>query len=200
MGNIKKAAIAAIPFTVLLCFTYGHLQHTRATSAADAKREHTIQKITQHIEDEGVTFDDEELRTIAEILYEQSKKHHVDYRLVLAIMKVESNFKGDAVSRQGARGLLQVKPSLAKFIAEDVGIKWHGAKTLDEPAKNITIGIHHFSALVEDFESVNLALHAYHVGPTRLREILLSKHRLNKCFLNLVLAEYEKNTSTLPAP
>lgn len=200
MGKMKKAAMAAIPLTVLLCFTYGHLRHIRVTSAANTKKEYTIQKITQHIEDEGVAFNDGELRTIAEILYDESKKHHIDYRLVLAIMKVESNFKGDAVSRKGARGLLQLKPSLAKFIAEDAGVTWHGAKTLDEPAKNIAIGIHHFSALLEDFENVPLALHAYHVGPTRLREILSSKHRLDKCFLNLVLSEYERNTSVLPAP
>ncbi len=38
--------------------------------------------------------------------------------LILALMKIESNFQHNVVSSRGARGLLQVKPSLAKFIAQ----------------------------------------------------------------------------------
>jgi len=50
-------------------------------------------------------------RDIASFVYVESKSHEVDYRLVLAVMKVESNFRLDAVSPKGARGLLQIKPS-----------------------------------------------------------------------------------------
>ena len=200
MHTLKKAAIATIPLTVLLCFTYGQLHRPKTTVRENTGSEQIIQRIVQHIEDEDVSFNDEELRDIAVVLYEESRKHHIDYRLVLAIMKVESNFKGDAVSDKGARGLLQLKPSLAKFIAEDAGIKWHGAKTLDEPGKNIKIGILHLSILLEDFESVQMALHAYHVGPQRLKEILSAKHKLDKHFLNLVLTEYKRNIDLLPDP
>jgi soluble lytic murein transglycosylase len=115
-------------------------------------------------------------------------------------MKIESNFRYDAVSKRGARGLMQVKPSLAKYIAEDVGIRWWGDKTLDEPEKNIKIGVHIFSKLIEDFQGINMALHAYHVGPTRLREILTKKKIPQKRYLNLVLDEYDRNASLLPAP
>ena len=200
MSAIKKAAVASIPFTVLLCFTYGHLNHIKAPTTQDTRKEHIIQKIIHHMENENVSFEDEELRSSAETLYEESRRKRIDYRLVLAVMKVESNFQHDAVSDMGARGLLQLKPSLAKFIAKDAGIQWRGAKTLDEPAKNIKLGIYHLSSLLDDFESLNLALHAYHVGPTRLKEILSEQHKPDRRFLNLVLKEYRRNTASLPEP
>ncbi len=200
MITFKKAAVVSLPLTVLLCFTYGHMTNVKHLHPENSKKEQTIQKIIRHIDSEDVDFDEEELQSIARVLYEESKQNEIDYRLVLAVMKVESNFRSDAVSTRGARGLLQLKPSLAKFIARDAGIKWHGAKTLDEPGKNIKIGVRHLSQLISDFESLHLALHAYHVGPTRLREILSEKHKPNKYFLNLVLKEYERNMSLLPAP
>jgi soluble lytic murein transglycosylase len=152
------------------------------------------------MENESVSFEDEALWSSAEIIYEESRQKRIDYRLVLAVMKVESNFQHDAVSNRGARGLLQLMPSVAKFIAKDAGIQWHGVKTLDEPTKNIKIGIHHLSSLLDDFESLNLALHAYHVGPTRLKEILSEQHKPDKKFLNLVLKEYKNNKASLPEP
>ena len=200
MSAIRKAAVASIPFTVLLCFTYGHLNHVKTPAGPDTRKEHIVQKIIQHMEDQNVSFEDEELRSSAEILYEESRRKRIDYRLILAVMKVESNFQHDAVSDRGARGLLQLKPSWAKFVAKDAGIQWHGAKTLDEPEKNIKIGIYHLSSLLDDFESLSLALHAYHVGPTRLKEILSEQHKPDKRFLNLVLKEYKRNTSSLPDP
>ena len=145
-------------------------------------------------------LEDGKLRTISEMVYKESMRYKVDYRLVLALMKVESNFRHDAVSKKGARGLLQVKPSLAKCIAEDMGIGWRGTKALDEPETNIKFGVHLFSKLINDFQNTNMALHAYHVGPTRLRQILTNKKIPQKRYVNLVLDEYDRNISLLPPP
>jgi soluble lytic murein transglycosylase len=200
MSRLRKAAATMIPVTVLLCFAYGHLPGVRTPHTEESKKERIIPKIIEHIEAQNESLGDKALHRIAHVLWDESKQYGMDYRLVLAVMKVESNFRYDAVSHRGARGLLQLKPSLAKFIAKDAGIQWTGVKTLDEPGKNIKLGIHHLSALIEDFESLSLALHAYHVGPTRLKEILSEKHKPDKAFLNLVLKEYKKNISTLPDP
>ncbi len=200
MIRYKRIAIVSLSLTVLLCFTYGHVTRVKGPRSEETAKEHTIQRIVNHIEEETDTLERHELRKIAEILYEESKRNDVDYRLILAIMKVESNFRHKAVSSRGARGLLQLKPSLARYIAKDAGVHWRGAKTLDEPDKNIRIGIHHLSSLLDDFESLNLALHAYHVGPTRLKELLSERNKLNKRFLNLVLKEYRRNISVLPDP
>jgi soluble lytic murein transglycosylase len=185
---------------VLLCFTFVSVRPTSKAYREHVKKEGITSQIVSYVKDENESLNDSELKTIAEIVFDESSKKKVDYRLILAIMKVESNFRQGAVSRKGARGLLQVKPSLAKYIAQDVGVTWGGDATLDEPEKNIKIGVHFFSQLIEDFESINMALHAYHVGPTRLRAIVTEKKKPEKRFLNLVLDEYDRNKSILPPP
>ena len=86
------------------------------------KKEHITKQITQHLKNENINIEDDTARTISRIVYEESTNYGLDYRLILALMKIESNFKDDAVSSMGARGLLQVKPSVAKYIAQDAGI------------------------------------------------------------------------------
>lgn len=196
----NRLALWTISVVVLLCIMLISVQQTSAGRREEVKREEAVNLIIEHLRERNVNVEDEGLQGIAEMVYDESMQHNVDYRLVLAIMKIESNFKHDAVSHKGARGLLQVKPSCAKYIAPDVGVKWKGAKTLDEPEKNIKIGVRLFSSLIEDFQNVNMALHAYHVGPTRLKKILAEKKRPQKRYLNLVLDEYDRNIDLLPEP
>ncbi len=65
------------------------------------------------------------------------------------------------------------------------GVTWQGDTTLDEPDKNIKIGVHVFSKLINDFKSVQMALHAYHVGPTKLRDNF-RREKPQKHYVNLV--------------
>jgi soluble lytic murein transglycosylase len=184
----------------LLCFTFIAENPARVAHREKVKKQLAVSQIIGYLQDKNMKLENEELKAISETVYDESMRYNVDYRLVLAIMKVESNFRYDAVSAKGARGLLQVKPSLARHIAEDVGIKWQGAETLDEPETNIKIGIHFLSRLIEDFQNTNMALHAYHVGPYRFKKILTEKKKPEKRYLNLVLDEYDRNISILPAP
>jgi soluble lytic murein transglycosylase len=155
--------------------------------------------IARYIRQENESIDEAGSQALARIIYDEGTLQGVDYRLILAIMKVESNFRLRAVSPMGARGLLQVKPSLAKHMARDAGVEWKGPTTLDEPASNVRIGVQFFSDLVEDFDSVNLALHAYNLGPTRLKRLLARKDSVNGLFARLVLGEYETISTLLPA-
>ena len=185
---------------VLLCFAFITIKPTRVAHREKINEREAVSQIIGYLQNENVKLEEEKLRTISEMVYKESMRYKVDYRLVLALMKIESNFRHDAVSKKGARGLLQVKPSLAKFIAEDMGIGWRGTKTLDEPETNIKFGVHFFSKLINDFQNTNMALHAYHVGPTRLRQILINKKIPQKRYVNLVLDEYDRNISLLPPP
>jgi soluble lytic murein transglycosylase len=164
------------------------------------KKEYITQQITRHLKNENINIEDDTAKIISRVVYEESANHGLDYRLVLALMKIESNFKDDAISSMGARGLLQVKPSLAKFIAQDMGIKWEGYRTLDKPDSNIRIGIHFFSQLIKDFENINTALRAYNMGPTKVKELSQDNMQSTKGFPGLVMDEYRKNTSTFPNP
>ena len=82
-----------------------------------------VSKTVQYLKGKKIRTTDEKLKTIANSIYEESQKYAIDYRLILAVMKVESNFKNEAISRKGACGLLQIKPSLAKYIARDRSLR-----------------------------------------------------------------------------
>jgi soluble lytic murein transglycosylase len=193
----NRMVFSIVFLVVLLCFAF---ISTRVAHREKVNEREAVSRIIGYLQNENVKLEDGKLRTLSETVYDESMRYRVDYRLVLAIMKIESNFRYDAVSKKGARGLLQVKPSLAKCIAEDIGIGWQGIKTVDEPETNIRFGVHLFSKLINDFQNTNMALHAYHVGPTRLRQMLASKKVPQKGYVNLVLDEYDRNISLLPPP
>jgi soluble lytic murein transglycosylase len=61
----------------------------------------------------------------------------IDPALVYALTRLESNFDTGAVSRAGARGLMQIMPATAQYITGDV---LYAAERLHEPASNLEIG------------------------------------------------------------
>ncbi len=63
-----------------------------------------------------------------------------DPLLVAAVMREESSYDPDTISRTGAVGLMQVMPSTAKFIAEASGMSPLSAGALRDPETNISLG------------------------------------------------------------
>ncbi|NMQ20164.1 lytic transglycosylase domain-containing protein [Candidatus Competibacter phosphatis] len=74
------------------------------------------------------------------------KRHDVDPELILAVIAVESTFKERAVSRVGARGLMQVMPGSHKGKIRKIG----GTRELFDPAKNIHTGSQILVEYLED--------------------------------------------------
>lgn len=90
--------------------------------------------------------------------------------LVLAMVRVESGGDPNAVSVDGAMGLLQLMPATfeearrALSLASDV--------SPSDPSVNLLCGVWYFSSLLEEFRHVDVALAAYNAGPTRVRQWL----------------------------
>lgn len=196
MNSFYGPRFAVFLILVLLCFTIPGVVFYAGLHKQKIIRNH----IALHIKNENAQLEENTLKTISHTLYDESRHHGIDYRLVLALMKVESNFQHDAVSPMGARGLLQVKPSLAKFMAGDMGIVWKGNKTIDEPNNNIRIGVRFLSQLIDTFRNLNSALRAYNIGPVRIKELSRENMVSPRGFPGLVLSEYNKNTEVLPDP
>ena len=84
-------------------------------------------------------------------------KHGVDPELVHAVVQAESNYRADAKSQVGARGLMQVMPSTAR----DFGIK-----NLYDPYNNLEAGVQYLKFLLVQFPGdLKRAIAAYNAGP-----------------------------------
>lgn len=164
----------------------------------NSAKETIIEQVVKYLKGKNVKIAEEKLRDMAATVYEESEAYDLDYRLVLAVIKVESNFKNDAISNKGARGLLQIKPSLAKYIAKDAGGRYEGVHSLHDADNNIKLGVYHLSNLLDDFKTVSAALHAYNVGSNRAKKKPFGNNEPKTRFTSHVLKEYQKNIEVLP--
>jgi soluble lytic murein transglycosylase len=86
-----------------------------------------------------------------------ARENNIPFPLLKALMKVESDFNPSAISRAGARGLMQIMPATAK----DLGI----SKPFD-PDESIKGGARYLRRLLTIFDDkLPLALAAYNAGP-----------------------------------
>lgn len=89
----------------------------------------------------------------------------IDPLLIMALIKVESNFKEYAVSRAGAVGLMQLMPQTAAWISERLNL----TADINSAVDNIVIGIKYLQYLIDLYDgNLDLALRAYNAGPARI--------------------------------
>jgi len=98
-----------------------------------------------------------------EYIDKYAQEYGVDRTLVLAIIHTESRFNQRAVSRSDARGLMQIMPSTAYWLAEQAGMEFT-AEDLFDPAVNIRLGTWYISRLIRTYENQETALAAYNAG------------------------------------
>ena len=98
-----------------------------------------------------------------EYVKKYANEYNVDEYLIYAIIKAESNFKQDAVSHRGAKGLMQLMYSTAEDISKRIDIELNEDNILD-PDININLGTKYISMLIQKYNNTNLALAAYNAG------------------------------------
>jgi soluble lytic murein transglycosylase len=72
----------------------------------------------------------------------------VDKALIFALMRQESGFNPTAKSYAGAKGLMQLMPGTASFVAQDRRFGW--SEKLYEPETNMKLGQHYINMLLEE--------------------------------------------------
>ena len=100
-----------------------------------------------------------------DIVKDAAEKNNIAKSLLLAVIKVESDFDANAVSPKGAMGLMQLMPGTA----DDLGVK-----DPFDPRENIQGGAKYLSDCINNLMDLKLGLAAYNAGPNlvaRLKKI-----------------------------
>jgi len=93
-----------------------------------------------------------------ELISDASRRYDVSFPLLKAIIKAESDFDPRAVSKKGAKGLMQIMPENFKLL---------GLKNPFNPSENINAGTRYFKQMFDRFKGkLALSLAAYNAGPT----------------------------------
>jgi len=96
------------------------------------------------------------------IILSAANRYQVDPALIKAIIMAESSYNPKAISRRGAKGLMQLMPKTARTLG--VGDSFN-------PEQNINAGVRHFKGLLDRFKGdVKLALAAYNAGSRKVRK------------------------------
>jgi len=110
---------------------------------------------------------------LATHVVEVSRAYQQDPLLVAAVIQIESDFREEAVSHKGARGLMQLMPATAREFAAKENFQWLGANQLHNPDYNVWLGVSYLDYLHQSFaEKPGLALMAYNWGPGNLQRAL----------------------------
>jgi soluble lytic murein transglycosylase-like protein len=97
-----------------------------------------------------------------QVVREASSRHRLDPDFVNSVIKAESNFQSRAVSRKGARGLMQLMPGTASQL---------GVTDPFDPQANVEGGTAYLSQLLDQYHDDPIkALAAYNAGPQRVEQ------------------------------
>jgi len=107
--------------------------------------------------------------------WQPAKGFTMDRALLFAFMRQESGFNARAKSPMGARGLMQLMPRTASFMAGDPSLHRDNKSKLYDPEFNLGLGQKYLGHLLQDDlikgDLFHLAV-AYNAGPGNLRKWL----------------------------
>jgi soluble lytic murein transglycosylase len=103
-------------------------------------------------------------------LKKYSSSNALDPYLVASLIRQESAFNPNAVSRANAVGLMQLLPKVGKSVAKQEKLKKFNPQQLFTPAINMQLGTRYFRTMVDKFDSFEYALAAYNAGSDRVQD------------------------------
>jgi soluble lytic murein transglycosylase len=103
-----------------------------------------------------------------ELLRAAAARQGLDAALVAALVRQESSFDDGAISRVGARGLMQLMPATARSLSRSLGRRYRRG-ALHDPETNLELGTVYLRRMLDHFGGrVERALAAYNAGPHRV--------------------------------
>jgi len=128
---------------------------------------------------------------LAKVIHRESKRQDLSPALVLALIRVESSGYNFAKSNKGARGLMQLLPTTAAYVAKKIGDPWEGPDSLYDSDTNVRLGVAYLRQLVDRYDgSVHNALAAYNWGPGRISGFIQKGKAVPAGYADRVLSTY----------
>ncbi|MCP4113634.1 MAG: lytic transglycosylase domain-containing protein [Desulfobacteraceae bacterium] len=124
-------------------------------------------------------------RLLHPVIVKAADRHKIEPAIIKAIIKAESGYNSRAVSKKGARGLMQLMPRTAK---------WLGVKDSFDPEQNINGGTKYFKQLLKEFDGeLKLALAAYNSGSQKVKKYRgVPPFKATKRYIKNVLKYYQQ--------
>jgi soluble lytic murein transglycosylase-like protein len=95
------------------------------------------------------------------IILRAAKHHEMDPALIKAIIMVESRYNPNAISKHGAKGLMQLMPRTARAL---------GVEDTFDAEQNVNGGVKYLKQLLDEFnDNLKFALAAYNAGSSKVR-------------------------------
>ena len=120
-----------------------------------------------------------------EMLARAGREHNVDVDLLASLVKAESGGNARAVSRAGARGLMQLMPGTANEL---------GVKNSFKPDQNVRGGTVYLDTLLTRYrDNIALALAAYNAGPAAVDKYHgIPPYRETRAYVARVIHEFNR--------
>jgi soluble lytic murein transglycosylase-like protein len=118
------------------------------------------------------------------LISEYSQKYRVDFALIKAMIQAESGFNPNAVSKKGAKGLMQLMPETASRM---------NVSNIFNPKENIEGGVRYFKYLLSLFNNdIRLSLAAYNAGENLVSDLgAIPPYRETVDYVRKVLNYYQ---------
>ena len=127
-----------------------------------------------------------------QLIQTAAQKYGVDADLVFSVITAESNFNPNAVSRRGARGLMQLLPSTAMRL---------GVRDIFDPGQNIDAGTRYLHELLTLYQGdLVLTVAAYNAGPGALQKYgRVPPYRETQSYVRAIRKTYAQRKSKADA-
>jgi soluble lytic murein transglycosylase-like protein len=131
------------------------------------------------------------VKTTGQIVAEASAEHGVDSDFIRSVIRQESAGNASAVSRTGARGLMQLMPGTAEKL---------GVKDSFSPEQNVQGGAQYLRELLERYDGdATKALAAYNAGPAAVDKYKgIPPYRETRQYVSRVVHDYNRSKAGAP--
>jgi soluble lytic murein transglycosylase len=155
-------------------WTLRGMDDAQLLAAAELAHQNHIYDRAINTADRTLALHDYSMRYLApfrEHVEPKARALQLDQGWVYGLMRQESRFITNAKSVVGAKGLMQLMPKTASWVARKIGMKdFHPGRTNDTDV-NVTLGTNYLKMVLDELDSHPvLASAAYNAGPGRARK------------------------------